>query len=110
MRGADYFWAAAGVAVLVVGYEVVKGGLTVGQAVGKFFSGLSFDTSSLGQSPQLTPAANLSRQQYIDMGYLVVNPDGSTSITAAGNAYIARQQQAAASQSVAGTESQVLQP
>lgn len=58
----------------------------------KFGDGLTFDPASLGEPVTLTEPAQLSQQDYIDRGYLIVLPDGGTQITAAGNQYIENQQ------------------
>jgi hypothetical protein len=75
-----------------IAYRVFSLGENVGTAVNKFWTGLTFDTESIGPYVTLTPGAQLSQADYIARGYLEILPDGRTRITPAGEAYIRSQQ------------------
>lgn len=75
-----------------IAYRVFSLGENVGTAFNKFWTGLTFDTKSLGPYVTLTPGAQLSQADYIARGYLEILPDGRSRITPAGEAYIRAQQ------------------
>lgn len=74
-------------------YRVTRFGDSVGDAFNRFWTGLTFDSSSLGPSPQLTPSAAQAQADWIQKGYLEILPDGGTRITPAGEAYIRQQRE-----------------
>lgn len=90
-RGKDIFWLTfAGVAAYVA-YRVFNYGDTIGEAMDRFWEGLTFDADTLGPETQLTPGAQLSQAEYIRRGFLEVLPDGRTRITPKGEEYIRAQ-------------------
>lgn len=83
---------AAGAGLLVAWYlNKLGGGIITGWK--KFVEGVNFDEKTLGPKVELTPAAKMTQEHYIEMGYLEVLPDGRTRITPEGEDYI-RQMQA----------------
>lgn len=87
------------VAVAYVVYRVfgasdsfAAGAKNFSEGVRAFFG----DTSFLGEGVALSGAGQLSRDEYIKRGYLVVLPNGRTQITAEGNMYIDEQRRTAA--------------
>jgi hypothetical protein len=89
LTGKDVFYLAlTGVGLFVV-YRVVVAGDTVANAFSKFWTGLTFDTTSLGPAIALPPGAAAAQADYIAKGFMT--PDGK--LTAAGEAYIKRMQE-----------------
>lgn len=83
-------FAAVGIVGYVV-YRMATFGEDVGTAFNKFWSGLTFDTDSLGPPIQLTPGAQLSQADYIARGFMEIGPDGVSRITPKGEQYIRSQ-------------------
>lgn len=87
LAGSDYFYAAAGLALLYWAWKLTRAGESVIGAARDFWGALTFDERSLGDPVTLTEGALLSRDEYIRLGYMT--PDGR--ITSSGEAYIAQQ-------------------
>jgi len=74
-------------------YRVTRFGDSVGDALNRFWTGLTFDSASLGPAIQLTPGAAEAQTDWIKKGFLEVLPDGGTRITPAGEEYIRQQRE-----------------
>jgi len=93
VKGKDvFFYTLTGVALYVV-YRMMNFGENAGEAVAKFWDGVTFDPESLGPRAQLTEGAQLSQADWITRGFLEMRPDGGTFITPAGEAYIQQQRE-----------------
>lgn len=91
MRGKDLFFMMLAGITGYIAYRVLALGEPVGEALSRFWEGLTFDADTLGPGVELTPEAKMSRAEYIRKGYLRVLPDGSTVITPLGEQYIQSQ-------------------
>lgn len=93
VTGKDLFYLSLIGAGAYIFYRVATFGETASEAFNKFWSGLTFDTASLGPPIELTPGALASQEDWIKRGYLELLPDGGTRITPAGEAYIQQQRE-----------------
>jgi hypothetical protein len=93
LTGKDIFYLTLVGAGAYVLYRVFNFGESVSEAVNKFWTGLTFDPASLGPAISMPPGAAQAQTDWIQRGYLEILPDGSTRITAAGEAYIRQQRE-----------------
>jgi hypothetical protein len=96
VTGKDIFYVVLAGGAAFALFKVFAGSAVLQQGLRRFWDGMTFDPASLGPSAALTQGAQLSQQDYIERGYLEIDPaTGWSRITPAGEEYI-RQQQAAA--------------
>lgn len=92
MGGKDIFYLAG---LVAAAYAVYKISDTLGSLAdfdaSKFYKGLTFNPASLGPPVELTPDAQARQTDWIERGFLEILPNGSTRITAYGQAYISEQ-------------------